>query len=178
MTTTQTSTTLVPIPEEMVGDVKKLPLELRALFASFSPPSAAVRNRRRSPRRPFIYPVAMHVRTEGDSRNDVTLWVHTRDRNETCISFLADAHVSAGTLVVLDFSGTAETATLGRISCRVRRCRQFREGWFECVVEMGDGQRREVSAWERFVHWLGESSGFGPDCRRKAAQYAARRAAG
>jgi hypothetical protein len=159
------ATALPPIIGELAGDIRNLPFEVRALVASLQQPSAAARNRRKSARHPFLYEVVVrtrHPRT-GAQRN---LTCHTRDRNDGHVAFLTAAMLPVGSEVVLDFTTQPETQPLGRIHARVRRCRQFVSGWFECVAFVGaDVRTGPTSSWERFTHWVGEFTGFGPDRR-------------
>jgi hypothetical protein len=160
---------------ELAGDIRNLPFEARALVASLQRPNAAVRNRRKSVRHPFLYEIAVQIRDPRDGRVERSVRVHTRDRNDTCIAFLADTVVPVGQEIVLDFTASPQTQALGRITAQVRRCRQFVEGWFECVAQVGIEARREPTTWERFSHWVGEFTGFGPDSRVQAVQQVRRR---
>ena len=162
------------VTEEMTGDVAKLPMEVRALFASFQRKPQVRRERRTGPRRrrQFVFPVPMHVLPpDGSATPSRTICVHTRDRCDACISFLADQMLEMNALVVIDFTTSAETASLGKLQCRIRRCRQFREGWFECLAQFSTSERKPQSTWQRFKGWLGETSGFGPDSGREAGRY-------
>lgn len=164
--TASTQATLPPAISRLAGDIRNLPFEIRALVASLQKPSAAARNRRKSVRHPFLYEFALRVRDERGENH--ALRCHTRDRNDTHVAFLTDAMLPAGCEIVLDFTTSPDTHVLGQIPARVRRCRQFVGGWFECVAQAGVEARRERTSWERFTHWFGEFTGFGPDCRRAA----------
>ena len=79
---------------------------------------------------------------------------------------MTDAFLEMGQLVELDFATLAETESLGQVACRIRRCRQFQEGWFECVAQVGVTARKPLTLWERLRHWIGETTGFGPNDQR------------
>ena len=170
------ATALPSVIGELVGDIRHLPMEVRALVSSLRQPSAAARNKRKSVRHPFLFEFvlrARHPRTGAER----SLTCHTRDRNDGHIAFLSKAMLPMGSAVVLDFTTRPETQPLGRIQARVRRCRQFASGWFECVAMVGTDARCEpTGSWERFTHWVGEFTGFGPDRRSEfERQVAAKR---
>jgi hypothetical protein len=172
-TITTPSAALPPIIRELAGDIRNLPFEGRALVASLQQPSAAARNRRKSQRHPFLYEVVVrtrHPRTGAER----TLTCHTRDRNDAHIAFITEAMLPLGSEVVLDFTTRPETQPLGRITARVRRCRQFVGGWYECVAFAGADIRHEpTTSWGRFTHWVGEFTGFGPDRRSEFERHVA-----
>jgi hypothetical protein len=145
--------------------MREWPLEIRALLARIQRPAPRGRAcSRRQLRVPFLFEAGL--RYEDPQTGPRRIIVHTRDRTDSRISFLTDTHLLVGQQVELDFTRCAATASLGPVPARVRRCRQFLDGWFDCVVELGDTARRPLSWWERTVHWLGEFTGFGPDDRR------------
>ena len=148
-----TQTTLPEAVRELTGDTSKWPMEIRALVAKLQQRGLVSGNRRKSVRHPFLFEAT--VRYTGADLTHTQATVYTRDRNDTCIAFLADAQLAVGQHVILDFSGAQEAAVLGRISCRVMRCRQFYEGWFEAVVQLGVETRKPTSAWRSFCRWFG-----------------------
>ena len=148
-----TQTTLPEAVHELKGDTSNWPMEIRALVAKLQQRGLVTGNRRKSVRHPFLFEAT--VRYTGADLTHAEATVYTRDRNDTCIAFLADAHLAVGQYVVLDFTNSEETAVLGRISCRVMRCRQFHEGWFECVVQLGSAVAPESrSAWRSLCDWF------------------------
>jgi hypothetical protein len=154
-------TTLPAAAQSLEGCTKQWPIEVRALLARLQRSALVKSNRRRGGRRPFLFEAVAQF--DDARRGSQRVTVHTRDRTDTHIAFLTDAHLEIGQAVDLDFTVTPATETLGRVACRVRRCRQFQEGWFECVVHIGVDVRRPLSWRERVLRWLGETTGFGPD---------------
>jgi hypothetical protein len=170
------ATALPSVIGELVGDIRHLPMEVRALVSS----SGSLRRRLETSGRAcgirfcLNLSFARATRAPGAERS---LTCHTRDRNDGHIAFLSKAMLPMGSAVVLDFTTRPETQPLGRIQARVRRCRQFASGWFECVAMVGTDARCEpTGSWERFTHWVGEFTGFGPDRRSEfERQVAAKR---
>ena len=148
-----TQTTLPEAVRELKGDTRNWPMEIRALVTKLQQRGLVTGNRRKSVRHPFLFEAT--VRYTGADLTHTQAKVYTRDRNDTCIAFLADAHLAVGQYVVLDFTTSEDTVVLGRISCRVIRCRQFHEGWFESVVQLGTASEpAKQSAWQSFCDWL------------------------
>ena len=138
--------------QDLTGDTTNWPMEVRALVAKLQQRGLVTGNRRRSERFPFFFEAT--VRYTGADLSHAQTKVYTRDRNETCIAFLADTQLAVGQHVVLDFTNTEETAVLGRVSCRVMRCRQFHEGWFECVVQLGSNIVARATGWRALCSWF------------------------
>jgi len=159
-----TPTTLPPCAESMRGGTRDWPIEVRALLEGLQRRKLKPERARRPERKPFLFEAA--VEFDHPQRRKQRIIVHTRDRTDSRIAFLTDRCFELGQLVELDFSGCDATAPLGRIPGRVRRCKQFHEGWFDCVIQLGETARRPMTWWERALHWLGEATGFGPDDRR------------
>jgi hypothetical protein len=150
------------------------------LLAQIERPTPRAKQTRRGSRAPFLFEA--ELRFDDPRTGPTQVIVHTRDRCETRISFLTDSHLSPGQLVELDFSNSPDVASPGRVPGRVRRCRQFYAGWFDCVMQIGVTARRPLTWWERTIHWVGELTGFGPDDRRghghRAASGALKRSGG
>ena len=145
-------TTLPESIRELKGDTRNWPMEVRALITKLQQRGLVTGNRRKSVRHPFTFEAT--VRYTGADLTHAKAKIYTRDRNETCIAFLADTQLAVGQYVVLDFAHTEETAVLGQISCRVIRCRQFHDGWFEAVVQLGSNTPKPVSGWRSFCDWF------------------------
>ena len=159
-----TSTTDSVAVESARGDTRDWPLEVRALLAKLQRCATNTRCLRRQPRDPFFFVASVHFDDPQRKRQQAT--IHTRDRSRSCVAFMTQAHLELGQLVELDFTQSPATQQLGRLTGRVRRCRQFHEGWFDCVMQLGATARRSLSWWERAIRWLGEATGFGPNDRR------------
>jgi hypothetical protein len=149
---------------QLSGSTSHWPMEIRALVAKLQQRGLVSGNRRKSVRHPFLFEAT--VRYTGTDLTHTKATVYTRDRNDTCIAFLADTRLAVGQYAVLDFTGTQEAAALGCIACRVMRCRQFHDGWFECVVQLGSDAPAPTSAWRSLCNWLGEATGFGGNPKR------------
>lgn len=145
-------TTLPQAIQELKGDTNNWPIEVRALIAKLQQRGLVTGNRRKSVRHSFHFEAT--VRFTGTDLTRSQAKVYTRDRNETCIAFLADTQLAVGQHVVLDFTNTEEAAVLGRVSCRVMRCRQFHEGWFECVVQLGSSMISRATGWRALCSWF------------------------
>ena len=158
--------------EALCGRIEAWPVEIRALVAALPrrvTPSTRrqARKARRCARHPFSFSAVLSY--DHPERGTQKLTVYTRDQNGTHVGFISDVLLTQGQLVELDFTTLPETQSLGRIACRVRRCRQFQEGWFDCVAQVGATARRPVTLWGRLRHWIGETTGFGPDDHRGQA---------
>lgn len=138
--------------QELRGDTSNWPMEVRALVAKLQQRGLVTGNRRKSVRHPFLFEAT--VRYTGADLTHAQATVYTRDRNETCIAFLADTQLAVGQHVVLDFTRTEDTAVLGQVTSRVIRCRQFHEGWFECVVQLGSSVTARRSPWRALCSWF------------------------
>ena len=163
------SPTLPAGMETLCGRIEAWPVEIRALVAAL-PRHAAPRSQRqarkarRNPRHPFNFAASLTYEHPREGKRRLT--VYTRDQNGSHIGFVTDAFLEMGQLVELDFTALPETSPLGRMPCRIRRCRQFQEGWFDFVAQLGATARRPLTLWERLRHWIGETTGFGPDDQR------------
>ena len=147
------ATILPDAVHELKGDTSNWPMEVRALVAKLQQRGLVTGNRRKSVRHPFFFEAT--VRYTGADLTHAQATVYTRDRNDTCIAFLADMQLAVGQHVVLDFTRTEDTAVLGQVSARVIRCRQFHDGWFESVVQLGTASEpAKQSAWQSFCDWL------------------------
>jgi hypothetical protein len=84
--------------------------------------------------------------------------VYTRDVSDRVVSFLLDAHISPGQQVEIELPEHCPAPQ--RFACRVRRCRQFDEGWFEAVaqVEPSPPQRRSWSPKAMLASLLGRKA--------------------
>jgi len=143
---------LPDVVQELKGDTAKWPMEVRALVTKLQQRGLVSGNRRSSVRHPFLFEAT--VRYTSADLTHTQAKVYTRDRNETCIAFLADMHLAVGQYVVLDFTRTEDTAILGQVTSRVIRCRQFHEGWFECVVQLGAATVKPRSTWQALCDWF------------------------
>jgi len=143
---------LPDVVQDLKGDTTNWPMEVRALVAKLQQRGLVTGNRRASVRHPFFFEAT--VRYTSADLTHAQAKVYTRDRNETCIAFLADTQLAVGQHVVLDFTHTRDTAILGQVTSRVIRCRQFHEGWFECVVQLGSPTGKPSSAWRALFGWF------------------------
>lgn len=148
-----TQTMLPEIVHQLSGSTANWPMEMRALVAKLQQRGLVSGNRRKSERFPFLFEAT--VRYTGADLTHSRATIYTRDRNDTCIAFLADTQLAVGQYAVLDFTNTQDAAVLGCIACRVMRCRQFYEGWFECVVQLGSDARKPDSLWGSLFSWFG-----------------------
>jgi hypothetical protein len=107
------------------------PLEVRAVLQALARPAPSGKERR--------------TRSRAESRMEAKLWlnqsngtapvvVYLRDYDERAVSFITEAMLKSGQIVELEM--TMADGKARRVPCQVGRCRQFREGWFEGVLQV------------------------------------------
>jgi hypothetical protein len=109
------------------------PMEVRALFAALTRPSQIPRDRRSRPRADCHARALLRV---AQARTATGVEIYLRDYDDRAVSYVTREMVPVDRNMVLEL-----TDVHGRqrhIVCRVGRCRQFREGWFEGVLHTAE----------------------------------------
>ena len=109
------------------------PLEIRALLGALGKPSAdAERDRRAKARTDFRALATLWIMQ--NKRPAAAIPVYLRDYAAGAVSFVGQSCFKTAQPVELETR--LADGTLRRVSCTVRRCRQFRDGWFEGVLRV------------------------------------------
>jgi hypothetical protein len=107
------------------------PLEVRALFGALGKRSdAAARERRAKPRVDFRALANLWIMQK--KRPVAAVPVYLRDYVAGAVSFVGQTCFAGAQPVELEVR--LGDGSLCRMPCVVKRCRQFREGWFEGVL--------------------------------------------
>lgn len=110
-------------------------------------------NRRRCDRK--RYHVEATVTHADEGQNQRTIPVFTRNISAGYVAFICGCVVRVGQTVSMTFplpGGGVRTAT-----GTVRRCRQFYEGWFDCVVRFETPPKQTRRRWSWFGRGQGQS---------------------
>jgi hypothetical protein len=122
------------LPAETDASLKRMnqwPLEVRAIVSMLARPTP-VENRRRLPRNPLRLEMALQFPDENGQVTDALLY--TRDTSGMILGFITNNPPKPGQRATLKFE-SAQGVTR-RMSCRVVRCRQVRDGWFEGTLDL------------------------------------------
>lgn len=114
------------------ADTGSWPLEVRALFHALTRPAAIPEDRRSRPRAEFRAKAVLRI--ERQKQQTLEVEIYLRDYDDRAVSFVVCDVVPGDRNVELELTGA--DGGQRRIPCRVGRCRQFREGWFEGVLRM------------------------------------------
>jgi hypothetical protein len=110
------------------GAGEQWPLEVRCLLDSLARPALISRERRARKRIPCrIRATCRLLRAKQPPGPEMQIYL--RNYDDRGVGFMMDAALPLGELVELNIpvsDGTKKT-----VRCRVHRCRQFSEGWFE-----------------------------------------------
>jgi hypothetical protein len=106
------------------------PLEVRALFDALSQPVAVQRERRKGKRVKFR--VEAQLLIPADKQDPAPLKVYLRDYDDRAVAFLSSQALQIGEPVELELP--MSNGAVRRVRCKVGRCRQFLDGWFEGVL--------------------------------------------
>jgi hypothetical protein len=120
------------------------PLEARALLTRITTPRDPRGGERRTRERHT-------VRLRGTARipgSRSPAEVFTRELTPRVVSFFVAQHIAENLLVELALEAPGETR---KVLCRVRRCRQFREGWFEVYGQVESARRGLLGALTRLL---------------------------
>jgi hypothetical protein len=136
--------------------MKRWPVEVKALLAFLAKPRPGA-NRRKRPRIPLRLEVVLEFRSE-HSGATIDADAYSRDISGEVIGFLTQNPPKPGQAAVLKFDD-AEGVTR-RMPCRVVRCRQIRDGWFEGTVDLSGKGKRAVTSegqglWRKVCAMLG-----------------------
>src|SRR5580704_4388357 len=109
------------------------PIEARSKMQTIDA-TAAQRNLRKTPRR--RYHIEGRLLISGTDASAVPLY--TRDVNMQHAGFITQTQLAAGTRAMVRLrKPTGRGIT---VECRVKRCREFEPGWFDCSVEFSQPQ--------------------------------------
>ena len=106
------------------------PLEVRALFGALGKRGAATRERRARPRVDFRALANLWIMQK--KRPVAAVPVYLRDYVAGAVSFVGQTCFAGAQPVELE--ARLGDGSMCRLPCMVKRCRQFREGWFEGVL--------------------------------------------
>jgi hypothetical protein len=112
-------------------------MEIRALLGSLQTKAYVPSNRRGSPRRTYEVQAILWFKDPTDQPQQAT--IYTRDANDVAVAFLAQQPFRIGQSTVLEIP-TDDGAQ--RFAGHIRRCRQFRDGWFECLIKFPVGKHK------------------------------------
>ncbi len=108
----------------------KWPLEIRALLESLSRPTLVEQERRTRQRTPFRLTATIHA-----GRDQEPVEVYLRDYDDRAVAFVGSIFLAKDQHVELEIPDP--NGTTRRVKCRVGRCRQFIDGWFEGMLMAG-----------------------------------------
>jgi hypothetical protein len=127
------SSLLQTLPELGGQDTKSWPMEVRALLGSLETEAYVERNRREaSPRRRYQTQATLWFKDANNQPQPTT--VYTRDVTARSLAFLTQQPLKSGQSIVLEIA-TGDGAQR-MIQGHIRRCRQFRDGWYEGVLQI------------------------------------------
>jgi len=110
------------------------PIEARERMQQTIDTTAAQRNLRKAPRR--RYHIEGRLLISGTDGSAVRLY--TRDVNAMHAGFITQTRLVSGTRAMVRLrKPTGRGIT---VECRVKRCREFEPGWFDCSVEFSQPQ--------------------------------------
>jgi hypothetical protein len=121
---------LSPDKQEPTRPAEQWPLEIRCLFEALSRPAAVEHERRRGARIPC--PMRARLWIARDSGDLKPIEAYLRDRDDRAVSFVTTVNLSPGQRIELEMF--LPDGGSRRVPCRVGRCRQFSNGWFEGVL--------------------------------------------
>jgi hypothetical protein len=123
---------------ELAAVPEHWPMEVRALIRSMRRRADTSQERRSTRRHDYLV--------------DATIWYHqdqrlesahayTRDVRPGSIAFVTTRFFQKGEKVVLELPESEQISVggkvfAGRVQGQIRRCRQFREGWMDCVMQL------------------------------------------
>jgi len=113
-------------------------LEVRALIESMRRNAYPPGERRCGRRHSYRVEAQLWYR-QGDQIHSTK--VHTRDAKPDTVAFITSEFFYSGQSVILDLPEAAAQAIdasmpRGRVHGHIRRCRHFREGWVDCVMQL------------------------------------------
>jgi hypothetical protein len=106
------------------------PLEVRCVIESLCRKAPVSRERRASSRADCRMETRLWI-TAGKEAVPVVLYL--RDYSENAVSFVTEACLRQGMIAELEMK--LSSGKLRRVRCVVSRSRQFRDGWFEGVLQ-------------------------------------------
>jgi hypothetical protein len=131
-------TTSTPVLPDLTGqNTLGWPMEIRALMASLQTQVYVPNNRRRSVRRTYQVQAILWFKDAGNSPRHTT--IYTRDATEKAVAFLAQQPFKIGQSTILEIPSDDGAQ---RFAGHIRRCRQFRDGWFECLIMFPNGKAK------------------------------------
>lgn len=126
------------LPEQVGRGAGDWPIEIRALINALRTSVYISDDRRKHRRRP--YEVAALLWFKDDRKQVSSTPVFTRDATGFSAAFVTQMCLKPGQSVIL------EVPAPGGADCRlqghIRRCRQFRDGWFDCVMSFNESPAR------------------------------------
>ena len=131
------SSTALVLPQLSGRGAIGWPMEVRALLGSLQTQAYVPKNRRSSERRTYEVQAVLWFKDCGGQPQQTT--IYTRDANDRAVAFVAQQPFKIGQSTILEIP-TPEGAQ--RFAGHIRRCRQFREGWFECLIMFPIADRR------------------------------------
>lgn len=128
--------------QDDIADVPEhWPLEVQALIQSMRRNAHTLQERRSMRRHAFlVHGTVWHRQDKAVDRAHA----YTRDARPGTISFVTTAFLRKGQKVILEVPDEIEPASAhgvvpsGRVNGRICRCRQFQEGWMDCVMELDE----------------------------------------
>lgn len=128
----------------------KFPVEIRALLSALQKPPALRGDRRNGNRQPYLAEAIIHYEDVNQQLSRAR--VYTRNVSGHMLAIVTETHLKVGTSIVLELPWADGLAR--QLKGQVRRCRQFREGWFDVVVQEEAALRKASSAgtvWTRLT---------------------------
>ncbi|HWP41580.1 MAG TPA: hypothetical protein VNL70_11680 [Tepidisphaeraceae bacterium] len=127
----------ITLPEPNGSGAAGWPLEIRALLVSLRARAYVQNNRRRGQRRAYETQATLWYSPpdQDADRPPRQATIYTRDATARTLAFVTDVHLKPHQNVVIEIASAGPTPP-ARLQGQVRRCRQFRDGWFDCVVHL------------------------------------------
>jgi hypothetical protein len=123
-----------------VPGTERWPIEVRALVASLRVRTGYRENdRRRETRRRYEIQTTLWFKDDASRVQNTT--VYTRDLLERMMSFVCSSFFKVGQVANLDIPDAS--GAMHRVQGHIRRCRQVRDGWFDCLFELQKGAKVE-----------------------------------
>jgi hypothetical protein len=119
-------------PKDIKSPATDWPLEVRCLIQSLARPALVGKDRRAKDRKEHRARVKLFVVSRKQPPAPVE--VYLRDFVPGAVSFVSETLLETDQLVDLEMTG--QDGKPVRVRCKVGRCRQFREGWFEGVLRV------------------------------------------
>jgi hypothetical protein len=125
------------LPELNDQGLQGWPMEVRALLNSLQKQAYVPKNRRGGSRREYRVQAILWYKDSANQPQQTT--VYTRDATAHGVAFLTQQCFKGGQSVILEIptNGCAP-----RLQGHIRRCRQFKEGWFECVMQFPPSKKK------------------------------------